>query len=78
MEQALEISTQPLVATHHGMRAVNDLPRLMTDELMRKVVAKRGVIGFQIGSEFHKPSFFEYRKQHAQKGVLGHHRHRQG
>ncbi|MCC7499150.1 MAG: membrane dipeptidase [Bryobacterales bacterium] len=67
IEQALEISTQPLVATHHGLRSVNNLPRLMSDELMMKVAAKRGVIGFQIGSEFHKPSFFEYRRQNTRK-----------
>ncbi len=67
IEQALEISTQPLVATHHGMRSVNNLPRLMPDDLMKKVAAKRGVIGFQIGSEFHKPSFFEYRKRNTRK-----------
>lgn len=67
IEQALEISTQPLVATHHGLRSVNNLPRLMPDELIKKVAARRGVIGFQIGSEFHKPSFFEYRRRHAKK-----------
>lgn len=67
IEQALEISTQPLVATHHGLRSVNNLPRLMPDDLMKRVAARRGVIGFQIGSEFHKPSFFEYRRQHTKK-----------
>jgi membrane dipeptidase len=67
IDQALAISTQPLVATHHGMRALNNLPRLMSDEQMKRVVAAGGVIGFQIGSEFHKPSFFEYRKRAARK-----------
>lgn len=65
--QALEISSVPLVATHHGMRALNDIPRNMPDDLMRKVAAKGGVIGFQIGNEFHNRKAFDWRTKHAGK-----------
>lgn len=58
--QALEVSTDPLVATHHGLRAVNDIPRLMPDDLLRKLAAKGGVIGFHIGNEFHNRKQFEW------------------
>ena len=58
--QALEISTDPLVATHHGLRAFNDIPRLMTDDLLRRLAAKGGVIGFHIGNEFHNRKQFEW------------------
>ena len=58
--QALEVSTDPLVATHHGLRALNDIPRLMTDDLLRKLAAKGGVIGFHIGNEFHNRRQFEW------------------
>jgi len=67
VEQALEVSTAPLVATHSGMRALNDIPRTMSDDLMRKVAAKGGVIGFQIGNEFHNRKVFDYVTAHAGK-----------
>jgi len=67
IEQALEVSTAPLVATHHGMRSLNDIPRTMADSLMRKVAAKGGIIGFQIGNEFHNRKVFDYVTAHAGK-----------
>ena len=51
--QAIDVSTDPVVATHHGLRTLNDIPRNMPDDLMKKLAAKGGVIGFQIGNEFH-------------------------
>jgi membrane dipeptidase len=65
--QTVELSTDPVVATHHGMRAVNDIPRNMPEDLMRKIAAKGGVIGFQIGNEFHNVKAFTWRTQHAGK-----------
>jgi membrane dipeptidase len=63
--QALEVSTDPIVATHHGMRALNDIPRNMPDELMRKLAAKGGVIGFHIGNSFHDRRAFDWLSKHA-------------
>jgi membrane dipeptidase len=65
--QTLEISTSPVVATHHGMRSVNNIPRNMPDGLMRALAAKGGVIGFQIGNDFHNPRAFAWRTKHAGK-----------
>jgi membrane dipeptidase len=56
-----------VVATHHGMRSVNNIPRNMPDGLMRALAAKGGVIGFQIGNDFHNPRAFEWRTKHAGK-----------
>jgi membrane dipeptidase len=67
VEQALEVSEHPIVATHHGMRALNDIPRNMPDELMKKLAAKGGVIGFQIGNSFHNRRYFEWRTRNAGK-----------
>jgi len=53
ISQILDISDRPVVATHHGLRSVNDIPRNMSDELMKKLADKGGVFCFQIGSEFH-------------------------
>jgi membrane dipeptidase len=67
ISQAIDISSDPVIATHHGLREVNDIPRNMPDWLLKKLAAKGGVIGFQIGSEFHNRKAFEYRVQHAGK-----------
>ncbi len=65
--QTIEISSSPVVATHHGMRSLNNIPRNMPEDLMRKLAAKGGVIGFQIGNEFHNLKAFNWRTQHAGK-----------
>jgi len=60
VEQVLAVSTHPVLATHHGMRALNDIPRTMPDNLMRKLAVKGGVIGFHIGNEFHNRPMFDW------------------
>ena len=64
---AIDLSTAPIVATHHGMRAVNDIPRTMPDALMKKLAAKGGVFGFQLGNEFHNRKAFDWATAHAGK-----------
>jgi membrane dipeptidase len=65
--QAIDVSTDPLLATHHGLRSFNDIPRTMSDALVRKLAAKGGVIGFQIGNEFHNRRLFEWSTRRAGK-----------
>jgi membrane dipeptidase len=65
ISQAIDVSSDPVIATHHGMRSVNDIPRNMPDWLIKKMAAKGGVIGFQIGNEFHNPKEFAYRAGHS-------------
>jgi membrane dipeptidase len=67
IEQAIEVSSDPVVATHHGMRQVNDIPRNMPEALMRKLAAKGGVFGFQIGNEFHNRKAFDWVTAHRGK-----------
>ena len=67
ISQAIDVSTDPVVATHHGLRQVNDIPRNMPDWLLKKLAAKGGVIGFQIGNEFHNRKVFDWVTQHAGK-----------
>jgi membrane dipeptidase len=67
ISQAIDASTVPVVATHHGLRSVNDIPRLMPDALLKKLAGKGGVIGFQLGSEFHSRKAFEWRASRAGK-----------
>jgi membrane dipeptidase len=67
MSQAIDASTFPVVATHHGLREFNDIPRNMPEALLKKLAAKGGLIGFQIGNEFHNRKVFDWRTQHAGK-----------
>jgi membrane dipeptidase len=64
--QVIDVSDGPVIATHHGLRSVNDIPRNMPDTLLEKLTAKGGIIGIQIGSEFAYPK--EYRWLTAQRG----------
>ena len=61
MEQTIDLSSDPVVATHHGLRSVNNIPRNIPDHLLKKLAAKGGVMGFQIGNEFHNVKLFEWR-----------------
>lgn len=65
IEQTVELSTAPVIATHHGMRTLNDIPRNMPERLMRKIAVKGGLIGIQIGNEFHNRKAFEWRTKQA-------------
>lgn len=67
IDQTLDISTDPILATHHGLRSFNNIPRNMPDGLLKKLASKGGVIGFQIGNEFHNRKVFDWRTAHAGK-----------
>ncbi|MGI4758260.1 MAG: dipeptidase [Janthinobacterium lividum] len=67
MAQVIDASERPVVATHHGLRQVNDIPRNMPDALLRKLVDRGGVIGFQIGSEFAFPREYTWLTAHRKK-----------
>lgn len=65
IEQAIDVSGDPVVATHHGLRAINDIPRTMPDALIKKLAAKGGVFGFQLGNEFHNRKAYDWGREHA-------------
>lgn len=67
IDQAIAVSSDPIVATHHGLRSFNDIPRNMPDWLLKKLAARGGVMGFQIGNEFHNRKLFEWRTRQAGK-----------
>ena len=58
--QAIDVSDGPIVATHQGLRSVNNIPRNMPDWLVKKLASKGGLIGFQIGSEFAYPKEYNW------------------
>jgi membrane dipeptidase len=61
--QAVEASADPVVATHHGLKHFNDIPRTMSDALLRRLAAKGGVIAFHVGNSFHNRRLFEWERQ---------------
>jgi membrane dipeptidase len=67
ISQTIEVSDAPVIATHHGLRSVNNIPRNMPDSLVKKLAAKGGLFGFQIGSEFHFPREYAWVTAHEKK-----------
>jgi membrane dipeptidase len=49
---AIETSAAPLIASHSSCRAVTDVPRNMTDDMIRKLAAKGGVIQINFNCSF--------------------------
>ena len=67
MAQVIDASERPVIATHHGLRQVNDIPRNISDALLKKLVDRGGVIAFQIGSEFAYPREYAWLTAHHKK-----------
>ena len=65
VRDVLAVSTRPVMATHTGLKRFNNIPRTMSDELLRDLAAKGGVVGFQAGCEFHHRPMFDYRTAQA-------------
>ena len=65
--QVIEASERPVIATHHGLRQVNDIPRNMSDALLKKLIDRGGVFCFQIGSEFAYPREYTWLTAHRKK-----------
>ena len=65
--QAIDVSSDPIIATHSGLRSVVDIPRNMPDALLKKLAGKGGVFGFQIGNEFHSPTEYAYQTEREKK-----------
>lgn len=65
--QVIDVSERPVIATHHGLRHFNDIPRNISDALLKKLIDRGGVIGFQIGSEFAYPREYAWITAHRKK-----------
>ncbi len=52
----LAISTKPLIASHSSCRALSNVPRNMTDDMIRALAQKGGVIGINFGEGFLTPA----------------------
>ena len=60
---AIAASTKPLLATHSSCRALNDMPRNMTDDMLRALAKNGGVISINFYPSFISPKDAEAGKK---------------
>jgi len=53
---ALAVTTKPVIISHSSMRAISDVPRNVTDEMLWALAKNGGVIGISFGEGFINPS----------------------
>jgi membrane dipeptidase len=60
---ALEVSTAPMIASHSSCRVLSNHPRNMTDEMIKALAAKGGVIQINYLDSFIDPALAEYSRK---------------
>jgi membrane dipeptidase len=60
---ALEVSSAPLIASHSSCRALTSNTRNMTDDMLKALAAKGGVIQISFGCEFLSQRYFDQYKE---------------
>lgn len=63
--QAIDASSAPVLASHSSARALHDHPRNLTDELIRAIAARGGVIGPTLFPEYISAPFQAAMEEHA-------------
>lgn len=53
----MEVTTQPVIASHSSARALQDVPRNITDAMLRAVARNGGVVGINFYSSFLSPDY---------------------
>ena len=52
VDDVLETSRAPVFASHSSCRALSDIPRNLTDDQIRRIAAKGGVVMINVSSAF--------------------------
>lgn len=52
---ALAVTTKPVIVSHSSMRAISNVPRNVTDDMLRALAENGGVIGINFGMGFINP-----------------------
>ncbi|HYS78095.1 MAG TPA: dipeptidase [Candidatus Dormibacteraeota bacterium] len=68
IDGALETSRAPIFASHSSCRALCDIPRNLTDDQIRRIAAKGGVVMINVSSYFIDPKVVE--ADHAEREKL--------
>lgn len=56
-------STQPVIATHSGCRAISNVPRNLTDEMIKAIAKSRGVVNVIFYPEHLEPGYSQKKNQ---------------
>lgn len=48
----LQVTTKPVIASHSSCRSISDVPRNMTDDMLRALARNGGVVGVNFGAPF--------------------------
>src|SRR5256712_12003762 len=67
IDDALETSRAPLFASHSSCRALCDIPRNLTDDQIKRIAAKGGVVMINVSSYFIDPKVVEADRAERQK-----------
>lgn len=59
---AIAVSTAPIIASHSGCRAVSSYTRNMTDDMIKALAAKGGVMQINFGCDFLSQRYFDASK----------------
>jgi len=51
----LQVTTKPVIASHSSCRSLSDIPRNMTDDMLRALARNGGVVGVNFGAAFLNP-----------------------
>ena len=49
---ALQVSTKPVIASHSSCRSISNIPRNMTDDMLRALAKNGGVVGINFSASF--------------------------
>lgn len=71
MLQIIEASSAPVVASHVAMKAICSNPGNISDEVLKKLVAKGGMVGIHSSAEVISNKFYEWSKTHPPTPVNG-------
>jgi len=58
----LAVTSKPVIASHSSCRAISDVPRNMTDDMLRALAKNGGVVGINFGEGFLNPKDAELLK----------------
>jgi len=67
VEDVLEISSMPIMASHSNARALCDIPRNLSDDLIREIAERNGYIGVNFYPAFLKKNIYEQLMKNIEK-----------
>lgn len=59
VDDVLDVSRAPVMASHSSCKAIADMPRNLSDDQIKRIVAKGGMININFGSIFLDPKAYE-------------------